>query len=72
MIDVPAMARYLGVSEYTVRQYAKNKVIPAHKLGDGLRALWRFDLSEVRAHLAAPPADPWVNSKKPRGRRSPS
>ena len=55
-LTVPEMAAYLRRSEYTIREYAKNDVIPAHKLGGS----WRFFLSEFHAARTAAAADPWA------------
>ncbi|MGJ4843916.1 helix-turn-helix domain-containing protein [Leifsonia sp. Le1] len=59
------IAEYLGVSVFTARVKAQTGVIPAFKVGNQ----WRYYLSEVRAHLEAPPADPWTQSNRSRTRR---
>ena len=53
-LSLEEIARYLGVSRDTVRNWIKKEGIPAHKIG----RLWRFKKSEV---------DNWVsesNSKE--------
>jgi excisionase family DNA binding protein len=61
-LTVTEMAEYLKVSEYTVREYAKNRKVPAHKVG----GVWRFYLSEFRASRTAAVVDPWVRDDKRR------
>jgi excisionase family DNA binding protein len=61
-LTVPEMAKYLRRSEYTIREYAKNDVIPAHKLG----GVWSFYLSEFHAARTAAAVDPWAAPKAKR------
>lgn len=64
-VRTPAIAAHLGVSEYTIRSWAKLGTIPGHKVGRE----WLFKVSEVDAHLCQPPADPWMQSARSRGRK---
>lgn len=43
MINATDMAKRLGVSKYTVEQWARTNRIPAYKVG----RWWRFDEAEV-------------------------
>ena len=65
-LTVAEMAAYLKRSEYTVREYAKSKAIPAHKIGDGPKARWQFFLSEFHAARTAAASDPWALPSKRR------
>lgn len=65
-LTVAEMAAYLKKSEYTVREYAKSGVVPAHKLGNGPRAQWQFFLSEFHAKRTEAVVDPFA---APRSRR---
>lgn len=49
----------------TVCRMAKRGDIPGVKLGRD----WRFDPTEVDAHLKSTVVDPWVQSNRSRGRR---
>lgn len=42
-IDVDELAAVLKISSYTIRKWARDGDIPAHKIG----AEWRFQLAEV-------------------------
>ena len=61
-LTVPEMAAYLRRSAYTIREYAKHDVIPAHKIGGS----WRFYLSEFHAARTAAATDSWAAPKSKR------
>jgi len=61
--DVLEMAAILKKSPWTVRKMARNKEIPAFKVGKD----WRFYPSDVRAHLTRPRK--WNQSNQSRGRK---
>ena len=61
-LTVPEMAAYLRRSEYTIREYAKNDIIPARKLG----GKWEFYLSEYHAKRTAEAVDPWAAPSRKR------
>jgi excisionase family DNA binding protein len=64
-VGVTELAAYLGITEQTVRVYAKTRQVPAFKLGNK----WRFYLSDVRAHLTQPKPDQSPPSLAEGGRR---
>jgi excisionase family DNA binding protein len=64
MVDVFAVAEFLGVSAYTVREYAKRGYIPATRLRE--RGPWRFQISSVREAMTAQTMDPWVRKRNRR------
>lgn len=59
-VDATEAANFIGVKRRTSLKMARDGVIPAHPLGDGVRKQWRFRLSEL---------DEWlrnrVNSARP-------
>ena len=61
-LTVAEMAKYLKKSEYTVREYAKNDVVPAHKIGGS----WLFYLSEFHERRTREVTDPWARKPKRR------
>jgi excisionase family DNA binding protein len=60
---VAEMAAYLKLSPQVVREHAKSGVIPAHRLGSGPRAPWRFFLSEYHEKRRSETADPWARRR---------
>lgn len=50
-IGIDQVAKYMGVTKETVRNWIKKTDIPAHKIGK----LWKFKLSEL---------DEWIKSGK--------
>lgn len=56
-VDAAAVAKAIGTDRVTVIRWAKAGRIPAHvlrPLGSGNRAVWRFDINEVKAAFANP------------------
>lgn len=47
LLDAEAAAEFLGISAYTVRQWAREREIPAVRLG----RLWRFRESALAAWI---------------------
>ena len=64
-VDVATVAAHLGIHPQTVYTHAKAGTLPGFRVGRS----WRFYLTQIDAHLNRA-ADPWVNSKKPRGRNA--
>lgn len=60
MVGVDDIAAMLDKSPYTIREYARNGDIPAHKIGRE----WKFFRSEIREHLTSKVLDPWVRKKR--------
>ena len=54
LVDLPAVAGYLGVTERHVRRLVAEKRVPFYKWGH----LLRFDLAEVDAWLSTHRVDP--------------
>lgn len=46
-VDASEIGRMLGIDHRTVQQMARDGVIPAYPLGEGMRKTWRFLPSEV-------------------------
>ena len=49
LLDADQVGRLLGLSAVTVRKYAREGVLPGHRLLGGFSAPWRFSEVEVRA-----------------------
>jgi excisionase family DNA binding protein len=47
-VDAREIARMLGLDHRTVQQMARDGIIPAYPLGEGVRKTWRFLPSEIR------------------------
>jgi len=61
LLDIAAVAEYLGVSERTVYNHVRSGILPAFKVG----RLWRVRVSDLEAwtgsaalHPPVPEADP--------------
>lgn len=46
-VDSDEAARFIGLNSKTLQRLARQGVIPAHALGDGMRKRWRFLISEL-------------------------
>lgn len=46
-VDACEIGRMLGIDHRTVQQMARDGVLPAYPLGEGIRKTWRFLPSEV-------------------------
>ena len=55
--SIEEVADHIGVTKDTIRNWIKNKTIPAHRVGK----LWKFKLSEVDEYiLSGAAAEPTV------------
>jgi excisionase family DNA binding protein len=52
-VDDTEIARMLGIHHRTVQQMARDGVIPAYPLGEGMRKTWRFLRSEIHEWMQA-------------------
>ena len=52
-VDSQRAAEFLAVPRRTLLNMARRGSIPAHPLGDGLRHIWRFRLSELASWVQA-------------------
>jgi excisionase family DNA binding protein len=52
-VDDARVAEMLGIHRRTVQQMARDGVIPAYPLGEGIRKTWRFLLSEIHEWMQA-------------------
>jgi excisionase family DNA binding protein len=50
-LDAQEAAQFLGLHPRTVQRLAREGIIPAHPIGNGVRRRWRFLLSELDAWL---------------------
>ena len=46
-------ARFLSLSAKTLTRFARQGIIPAHPIGDGMRRRWRFLKSELDTWMHA-------------------
>lgn len=51
--DAHRAAEFLSLTPRRVLELARKGRIPAHPLGDGVRKVWRFRLSELAAAMSA-------------------
>ena len=51
-IDADEAARFLSLTRRRVLDLARARKLPGHPIGDGVRRVWRFRLSEVAAAIA--------------------
>ena len=61
LMSLPEVARYLGMAERTIYDWAQSGRLPAFKLG----ATWRFRLSEIDAWLETHRSGPVVQTARP-------
>ena len=52
-VDADEAARFLKINRRTLLHWSRERVLPAHPLGDGRRKTWRFLMSELSAWLRA-------------------
>ena len=52
-VDAEEAARFLSLRPRRVLELARKSIIPAHPLGEGLRKVWRFRLSELASAVCA-------------------
>jgi predicted DNA-binding transcriptional regulator AlpA len=50
-VDGQRAAEFLGLPRKTLLNLARQGFVPAHPIGDGLRRMWRFRLSELASWL---------------------
>lgn len=65
-VDAEKAGRFLSLRPRRVLELARKGVIPAHPLGDGLRRVWRFRLSELASAVCARGVDCVRQSPAPR------
>jgi len=53
-VDGQRAAEFLGLPRKTLLNLARRGTVPAHPIGDGMRHIWRFRLSELAS---------WIESK---------
>jgi len=63
-MDVPALAKWLRISEWKARELGKDPWFPSFRVGRE----HRFWESEVREYLSQP-RDPWKQSNRSLGRK---
>jgi hypothetical protein len=57
-VDQHVAAEFLSLKPRRVLELARMGRIPAHPIGDGVRRVWRFRLSEISAALTRQPSIP--------------
>jgi hypothetical protein len=46
-VDAGRAAEFLAITPRRVKELARQSLLPAHPLGNGIRRVWRFRLSEL-------------------------
>ena len=65
-VDSEEAGRFLSLRPRRVLELARRGAIPAHPLGEGLRKVWRFRLSELASAVCARGVDCVRQSPAPR------
>ncbi len=65
-VDADEAGRFLSLRPRRVLELARKGIIPAHPLGDGLRKVWRFRLSELASAVCERGVDCLRQSPAPR------
>jgi hypothetical protein len=51
-VDADRAAEFLSLTRRRVLEMARGGILPGHPLGEGVRRVWRFRLSELHSALA--------------------
>ena len=63
-VDADEAARFLSLKRRRILELARAGKLPAHPIGEGVRRLWRFRLSELAKALSAAGASEFSSSRR--------
>ncbi len=52
-VDAAVAGKFLSLTRRRVLELARARKLPAHAIGDGVRRVWRFRLSELAAAITS-------------------
>jgi len=62
-VDADRASEFLSLTRRRILELARSGKLPGHPLGDGVRRVWRFRLSEI-ADAVSSNNKPWFSSRK--------
>jgi hypothetical protein len=63
-VDADEVARFLSLTRRRVLDLARERKVPAHPIGDGVRCVWRFRLSELAAAVISPQKSGFISRER--------
>jgi hypothetical protein len=62
-VDADEAGKFLSLNRRRILELARARKLPGHPIGDGVRRVWRFRLSEIAAAVAATKKT-WFSSRQ--------
>jgi len=62
-VDADEACKFLSLTRRRILELARAGKLPGHPLGDGVRRVWRFRLSELAAAVSST-EKPWFSSRQ--------